>query len=137
MAADPQRVADTRDWLLKASHDIDAAERLLEGDEPLTDVAVFHCQQGAEKALKAFLFWHDAPFRKTHELEELVDAATRIDQTIEALREPAAGLTPFAWRFRYPGELMEPSDADTRAALEACRAVYARVRERLPAEARP
>jgi len=102
MAADPQRVADTRDRLLKASHDIDAAERLLDGDEPLSDVAVFHCQQGAEKALKAFLFWHDVPFRKTHELEELVDAATRIDQTIEALREPAARPDPFRLALPLP-----------------------------------
>jgi hypothetical protein len=27
--------------------------------------------RAAEEAMKAFLAWHDAPFRKTHNLEEL------------------------------------------------------------------
>jgi HEPN domain-containing protein len=42
-----------RGWLGKASHDL-AAARLL-GTSPLAlrDVAVYYCQQAAEKALKA------------------------------------------------------------------------------------
>jgi len=59
MAADPQRVADTRDWRAKAQHD-----------------------QAAEKSLKAFLYWHDVPFRKTHELEELGREAIEIDSAL-------------------------------------------------------
>ena len=31
---------------------------------PLLGDATFHCQQAVEKALKAFLIWHDRPFRK-------------------------------------------------------------------------
>jgi hypothetical protein len=31
---------------------------------------LFHCQQTVEKALKAFLAWHDRPLRKTHDLVE-------------------------------------------------------------------
>jgi HEPN domain-containing protein len=31
---------------------------------------VFHAQRAAEKAMKAFLAWHDVPFRKTHNLED-------------------------------------------------------------------
>jgi HEPN domain-containing protein len=33
--------------------------------------ATFHCQQAVEKAMKAFLTWHDRIFRKTHDLVEL------------------------------------------------------------------
>jgi len=42
----------------KAEHDLLAAAHVLELDEPLTDIAVYHCQQAAEKALKAFLVEH-------------------------------------------------------------------------------
>ena len=44
-----------RQWLLKADHDLAAAEKLSGGDEPLLDTAIYHCQQAAEKALKGFM----------------------------------------------------------------------------------
>jgi len=34
------------------------------GDEPFLDTAVYHCQQAAEKALKAYLTLKDAPFQR-------------------------------------------------------------------------
>jgi len=53
---------------------------LLEADAPLPGVAAFHAQQAAEKSLKAFLYWHEVPFRKTHELEELGRAGLEIER---------------------------------------------------------
>ena len=44
-----------RSWLTKASHDLAAAAILGTGDSAILDVAVYHCQQAAEKAVKAFL----------------------------------------------------------------------------------
>ncbi|MEW6107540.1 MAG: HEPN domain-containing protein, partial [Bacillota bacterium] len=35
------------------------------------DTACFHCQQAAEKHLKAFLAYHERPIPHTHDLEEL------------------------------------------------------------------
>jgi HEPN domain-containing protein len=55
MAFDPELVAETRAWFAKAFHDIRAAEALATASPPLSDEAVFHCQQAAEKALKGFL----------------------------------------------------------------------------------
>ena len=103
MAPDPERVADTRSWLVKAQHDLRAVDALLGGDEPLPDVAAYHAQQAAEKSLKAFLYWHDVAFRKTHELDELGRVVTEIDADLEHAVEAAVDLTPFAWRFKYPG----------------------------------
>lgn len=137
MPYDPQRVSDTRDWLVKALHDLTAAERLIETDPPLTDVATFHCQQGAEKALKAFLFWHDVPFRKTHELEELGGACVEIDRSLAEVVQAATPLTPFAWRFRYPGDLSEPTVEEARDALRQARDVYDAVLAHLPDETSP
>lgn len=71
MPHDAARVADTRGWLLKARGDLRGAEVDLAAAPPLTEDAAFHCQQAAEKTLKAFLAWHDVPFRKTHDLAEI------------------------------------------------------------------
>ena len=93
MAHDTVRVAEVRDWLDRARQDLRAADLLLTSDEPLPDVAVFHCQQAAEKSLKAFLTWHDRPFRKTHNLEELGEQCLGVDAGLEELIDRAVPLT--------------------------------------------
>ena len=42
-----------RDWLTRASHDLRAARLLSSTEDPLLDIAIYHCQQAAEKAIKA------------------------------------------------------------------------------------
>ena len=59
-----------REWLVKAQHDLMSAERLLSGDEPIRDTGCFHCQQTAEKALKAFLTHYGIEFEKSHSLAD-------------------------------------------------------------------
>ena len=78
MPHDVHRVADTRGWLLKAADDLRGAEIDLAAEPPLTGDALFHCQQAAEKALKALLAWHDVPFRKTHDLAEIGQQCTTL-----------------------------------------------------------
>ncbi len=137
MPLDPQKVADTREWLRKALEDLRSAEVLTGPRVRLAGSAVFHCQQAAEKAYKAFLFWHDTPFRKTHELAELGEACAALDASLASLVDRAASLTPYAWRFRYPGDVLAPTPADVAAALALAREVYTAVRSRLPHEAQP
>jgi hypothetical protein len=38
--------------LIKAQHDLQAARALANQTSPLLDVAIYHCQQAAEKAIK-------------------------------------------------------------------------------------
>ncbi len=84
MATDPQKDADTQSWLVKAVRDLATAKLLLEHPEPLLDSSVYHCQQAAEKALKGYLFWHDIPFRRTHDLGELLSQCVTIDATLKS-----------------------------------------------------
>jgi len=51
--------------------------------------------------------------------------------------EKAVLLTKYAWKFRYPGELDEPSREEAGAALAVTREVYVSVLARLPEEVRP
>lgn len=134
MQPDAARMAETHEWLKKAELDLRAAGIEFEADPPLTADIVFHCQQLAEKSMKAFLAWHDEPFRKTHNLVEIGQQCAAIDETLRDLLRDAAGLTEYAWKFRYPGE---PSVAETQVAVSLARAVFDAIIDRLPVEVRP
>jgi HEPN domain-containing protein len=137
MPLDPQKVADTQEWLRKALEDRRSADVLAAPSVGLVGPAVFHCQQTVEKAFKGFLFWHDVPFRKTHELEELGDACSALDSSLVDIVNRVIILTPYAWRFRYPGNVLAPAPADVASALALAHEVYQAVLARLPAEVRP
>ncbi len=134
MAHDPELVAETRGWMIKASHDLRAAETLAGTSPPLNDEAVFHCQQAAEKAIKGFLAWHGQTFRKTHNLEETGERCLAIDPSLREAIDRAVPLSEYAWKFRYPGALIEPDSAETAEALAAAREVVAAIASRLPPE---
>jgi HEPN domain-containing protein len=137
MPHDLARVAECRSWMRRASSDLSAAEILFGATEPQPEAALFHCQQAVEKSWKAFLFWHDIPFRKTRDLRELGDASARIDPSLGALADAASELTPLAWLYRYPGDLEEPTVEEGREALILARRVHEAVTSRLPADVRP
>jgi HEPN domain-containing protein len=138
MAPDEARAEDVRAWLRKAFLDLRAAEHdVSEAEATLWADVVFHAQQAAEKSLKALLAWHDVPFRKTHNLEELGGECLRLDGTLQAVVARAVPLTEYAWKFRYPGEPDEPSREEAAQALRIARDVFEAVATRLPADARP
>jgi hypothetical protein len=87
--------------------------------------------------MKGFLAWHDEPFRKTHNLVEVGQQCAAIDPGLADLMRRAAGLSEYAWRFRYPGEPEEPSASEAREALTLAREVYVAILSRLPPEVRP
>src|SRR3972149_9504445 len=133
----PEKAEEVRSWLAKAENDLRAAKVDLGVSPPLVGDAMFHCQQPAEKSLKAFLTARDSPFPKTHDLDELAIACGRIDPALEREVDPARDLTAFAWKFRYPGELAEPSQEKAEAVLRIAGKVYEAVRSRLPTETHP
>lgn len=122
-----------REWLVKAHHDLRSAERLLTGDEPIRDTGCFHCQQAAEKALKAFLAYHDIEFERSHSLVYLIDLCIRLDEAFKVLQRAAQNLTVYAVGIRYPGEFIEPDENEAQAALEMAHEVWDFVLKRLPA----
>jgi HEPN domain-containing protein len=136
MPHDPQKVAEAREWLKRARRDLESAAVLLAAQPPQVGTALFHCQQAAEKAWKAFLFWNDVPFRKTQDLRELGRACAAVDTSLAALADTAEDLTPFAWLFRYPGAPEEPTDEEAQEAFTTARRVMEAVMARLPEEVR-
>lgn len=132
---DPALSAETRDWLTKASDDLEAAELLLKGALPA--LAAFHAQQAAEKAQKAFLTWHRQVFSKTHDLGALGANCVAIDPTLEPVSSAVAPISGYAVESRYPGQWAQPTAADAREALVLARAMYNAVIALLPAQVKP
>ncbi|MGC9971387.1 MAG: HEPN domain-containing protein [Bryobacteraceae bacterium] len=137
MPVDPELVAEARAWCVKAFNDLRAAETLAAASPPLLDEAVFHCQQAAEKSLKAFLTWNGQTFRKTHNLEEIGEQCLAIDPSLRAVIDRAAPLSEYAWQFRYPGEPYEPTPEEANEALAAARGAVEAVLTRLPPDLQP
>ncbi len=66
-------MAKASEWLDEARDDLKAAENL--GQAKLYAAACFHCQQAAEKALKAALLKTSGSYPKSHSLKQLAEEA--------------------------------------------------------------
>ena len=91
-------------WLLKAAHDLQAANSLSSGENDPLDAAIYHCQQAAEKAVKAYLCHAGVTIEKTHDVERLIKLAAKHRPEFNQRLDDAEIVTPYAIRFRYPME---------------------------------
>ena len=118
-------------WLDRAADDLRCAHVDMQATPPLIEDALFHCQQAAEKAMKAFLTAHGIPFRRVHDLDALAIDCEKIDASLSRVLIPARDLTVFAWAFRYPPAGQTPSEAETRDAISTAEATVSALRARL------
>ena len=132
----------TRAWLAKAHRDLRSAVILSSDDSPLYDTAVYHCQQAAEKAIKAFLHFRGVGIQKTHHIPRLIEAAAAIETAFSSFADEADLLSPFATAFRYPDETdwnasLQPTQEEYDETIAAARRIYDFVISVLPAETHP
>ncbi|MDP1591544.1 MAG: HEPN domain-containing protein [Prosthecobacter sp.] len=128
----------TKAWLVKASHDLQAAELLASNGDKVLDAAIYHCQQCAEKALKGFLAAQNEPIQKTHDLRLLVTMGSAFDATLPTFRTDAEMLNPMGVKYRYPDpSLPDPEREEFTEALAAARRIYDFVLSVLPPETHP
>jgi len=128
-----------RSWLTKANHDLQNARIVGAADEGPLDTAIYHCQQTAEKAVKAFLIHLDITPEKTHDIRKLMLEAAVHEPRFDDLLDTAAALTPYAWQTRYPDDLAEtyPTREEFDEAMQHAQAIYNFVLSLLPADVRP
>lgn len=137
MRFDPELVAETRSWFVRAAQDLGAAAHDFTAKPPFLADIVFHAQQAVEKSFKGFLTWNSTPFRKTHLLEEIGEQCLRIDPTLRPLVDRSVPLTKYSWKYRYPGEPEEPTREEAEEALAVAQEVYDTILARLPEELHP
>ena len=107
---------DTMSWVDKAEEDARAALLLSEAEAGgFGGTIVFHCQQAAEKYLKACLVHSRIAFPRTHDLGQLVTLCVTRAEELAGLRMVADRLQPYAVEARYP--YAAPQDDEVRQAL--------------------
>lgn len=94
-------------WLIKAHHDLRTARLALADSPPITDVACYHAQQCAEKAIKAFLVSVDEHVHRSHDLTFLLGCCVRHDGRLNTIVDEAGRLTDYAIATRYPDDWRE------------------------------
>jgi HEPN domain-containing protein len=105
----------TREWVKKAESDYGAAETLGQTSVPHHDEACVHCQQSAEKYLKALLEELGLTIPYTHVLRDLLILLLPHHASLRPLRRGLVFLTRFAVGTRYPGD--NASKREARAAF--------------------
>lgn len=95
--ADPE----VADWLKHAADDEQTAR--LVSPHGLHAIVGFHCQQEAEKLLKACAVALELEPPRVHHLPTLLDALERAGVVLPDIADDCRLLTPFATVSRYPG----------------------------------
>lgn len=96
------RRAEFRRWLRIAEEDIRVARASLSLEEPALGAAAYHCQQAAEKLMKGLLILAGQSFRKTHDLDELAEAALAHYPSLGGHLDACRCFTHWGVAGRYP-----------------------------------
>lgn len=110
-------------WLVKANNDLTVAENEMKvkGRNFVTEAVCFHSQQAVEKFLKSFLVALKKDFKKTHNIEYLLELCSKIDKSFSRL--DASKLSYYGVEVRYPDEFYKPNRTDARQSLAKARKV--------------
>jgi HEPN domain-containing protein len=100
----------------KAESDFQLATAIARGSKPFHDEQCFHCQQSAEKYLKALMVELGLAVPRTHNLVALLPRLVPQYSSLRSLRRGLDFLTRFAVETRYPGD-----NASKRQAASALR----------------
>jgi HEPN domain-containing protein/predicted nucleotidyltransferase len=120
---------ETTQWVRYAEEDWEMAQGGAARTPPLRNPTFFHCQQSAEKYLKALMQETGLVVPRTHQLEKLLDALLSHHRMLAPLRRGLRSLTPFAVNFRYPGR--RATTRRMQAALRQAERVRRALRARL------
>ena len=99
------------------------------GETPIPDTVCFHCQQCAEKYLKAYLQEHEIEFERKHDLNPLLELCVALDKKFVVLENDLRELDRYAVIVRYPGIIIKADTA--KEALNAAGRVRKFIRKKL------
>jgi HEPN domain-containing protein len=112
------------DWIRHATNDLIVARHSFDDLYPKqTEIAVYLCQQCAEKALKAYLVFNDIDPPWIHDLIKLLRMCKSIDTDFSLLETYCKRLNPFGAATRYPNELAADEPV-AKAAIEDAQKIY-------------
>ena len=120
---------ETAQWVRYAEEDLQGARDMALKTPPLRNLACFHCQQSAEKYLKASLLAQGITPPRIHDLEDLLNLCALHDAALATHLPLAQALNPFGVQIRYPG--MSVTVAEANDALKTVRRLRTAMRRAL------
>ena len=117
-----------KEWFRKADHDLISANTLIKEADVLDNVC-FHCQQAAEKYLKAYLIFKGEEVIKTHYLKHLQTECVKFDADFKMF--DFKDLSRYASDVRYPDDFNDPPLSETEYFLEIAEKVKAMVMSKI------
>ena len=119
---------DVAEWLRIVEMDRTTAYHLFKTMHPKPlEIICFHCQQAAEKAIKALFILNEIEIIKIHDLGMLIKTIQPKIAFPETVKLSAISLTKFAATFRYPDypdideELTKKALADMDVVVDWCK----------------
>jgi len=105
------------EWIELAEQDLNSGIYLMNMVPKPLEIICYHCQQSAEKYLKAFLVKNEEQIVRTHDLTVLHLKCKTIDSDIDKIKKECANLTNFSVNIRYPFHI-ELKENDAKMAIE-------------------
>ncbi len=119
-----------KNWIAKAAGDLKVAMKLMD-DAEVFDYTVFHAHQCAEKSFKAFLISMHQPIPKTHSLNILLIACSKLDGEFAILSNEIIVLDPYGSDSRYPNDFFHVNQANVDEAIKIAQKIFDFVRSKI------
>ena len=117
------------EWIRFAEGDLEVAKHITTMHKPNVEISCYHCQQCAEKALKAFLIFHLVQPKFIRDLVVLCNDCQEIDTSFANLDEYCYVLSQYITNTRYPGPA-ELNEADMKQAIDFAEKTLTFVKEK-------
>jgi HEPN domain-containing protein len=119
-----------QEWFTKGAHDIESAQSLFE-KHGYTDIIAFLIQQAIEKYLKGYLIYHGWKLKKIHDLQELINEATKIDKAFGSFLDPCIKISKYYIDTRYPGFPSEYSREEIKKSLFVAQKIIKKIKQNI------
>ncbi|MDR2592526.1 MAG: HEPN domain-containing protein [Chitinispirillales bacterium] len=96
---------DVREWIRFALMDFDVALNEAKRYRPPIEIICYHCQQAAEKMLKAYTIAQKSALKKTHDLETLIEECKQFSPDFSNIKSNCVMLSSYVSGARYPSEI--------------------------------
>jgi HEPN domain-containing protein len=117
------------EWIDYAERNYDTVLLLMLHQRQHIGIIAFHCQQTAEKYLKAVLAGAEQAIPRVHDLAMLNRQTASICPALTALESVCERLTPFGTVTRYPHYSLELTENHLKAALAWTKSIRSAVRQ--------
>lgn len=116
---DDKKVDFIKEWIYEANNDLGLAEFVIENEGKYYDLVCFHCQQAAEKYLKAYIIYLRLHYEKVHDLKYLLNVIGKRREVPKKLIKYADLLNEYTIDSRYPDYWHDPDLGETKECIKA------------------